>query len=342
MAPEADLFYDLPQMLRPGQVDDNAILSSIGELPPWDETRFEVLDMLQSCPRNSGGVYLVKDHSTERHFAVKRMPLDWTQKDAISFKEAHPAETEVPWMDMAVTRWLSLCGYENCVEYQGVFRDGDYVSFVMGFAEGGDLFSFLEAAVEPGEWPNPATEDNIRALAVELLGAVARLHGLGLAHRDLSLENILLQEKKAGPLCIIDFGMATTARFHEGPACGKASYIAPEIHTGGGYDAFKADSFSCGVVLYALAAKDYPWMCTRPGGCKCFEFVKRHGFMEFLAKRNITVGDEKKPVAEVISPSFAQLLAGLLQVSPKDRLVLHSNGETAGSSVWEQPWLQSR
>ncbi|CAK9108595.1 Calcium-dependent protein kinase 1 (OsCDPK1) (OsCPK1) [Durusdinium trenchii] len=327
------------EVLQPGKVDDIMILRCIDKhLEPWDPGKFEVVATLQSCPRNAGQVRLVQERSTGRRLAVKRMPLSWTCKDADAFRFTYPSETEVPWMDMAATRWLNLVGFQHCIDFRGVFRDEDYIAFVMGLAEGGDLFSFVDAMGLPV--PGPALEEALQPIAVEFLFAVARLHRLGLAHRDLSLENVLLANKKGGPVYLIDYSMATTKRFHTGPACGKASYIAPEMHLGD-YDAFQADVFSCGVILYALFAKDYPWISTRAGACKCFEYVRTHGFLKFMSKRRIIVGNDKKPVQQVMSPSFTQLLDGLLRFKPEDRLVLlEAQPGLSSSSVWAQPWLR--
>ncbi|CAE7399410.1 unnamed protein product, partial [Symbiodinium sp. CCMP2592] len=152
-----------PSALQPGKVDDAAILRCIDKLQTWDASRFEVLATLQSCPRNAGQVRLVQDRSTGRRLAVKRMPLSWTCEDAESFSTTHPTETEVPWMDMAATRWLNVVGFQHCVEYWGVFLDDDYVAFVMGLAEGGDLFTFVDAMGLPE--PGPILEEALRPLA---------------------------------------------------------------------------------------------------------------------------------------------------------------------------------
>lgn len=45
-------------------------------------------------------------------------------------------------------------------------------------------------------------------------------------------------------------------------------------------------------------SKDYPWISTRAGACKCFEYVRTHGFLKFMSKRRIIVGNDKKPVQQ--------------------------------------------
>eukprot|EP00913_Durusdinium_trenchii_P004447 g4126.t1 len=60
-----------------------------------------------------------------------------------------------------------------------------------------------------------------------------------------------------------------------------------------------------------------------------------------MSKRRIIVGNDKKPVQQVMSPSFTQLLDGLLRFKPEDRLVLlEAQPGLSSSSVWAQPWLR--
>lgn len=74
--------------------------------------------------------------------------------------------------------------------------------------------------------PSPGVQREllIRPVASDLLDAVRWLHDLGVAHRDLSMENVLLAREEGGlrPK-LIDFGMATLSRETRGEvprACG--------------------------------------------------------------------------------------------------------------------------
>jgi len=333
-------------------VDDEYFLKCMGSPQVWPESEFQDLGMLETCPRNLGIVKVVKELCTGQKFAVKCMPLDWARENAREFLKAHPEEWEVPWKDMGITKWLNTQGNKNCVEYKGVYRNTESIMFVMGFAEGGDLFSFLEPRTINPQGPCTHGDDRVRPLIVQFLQAMTNLHRSGVAHRDLSLENVLMSYvPDAGSLMedvrlfIIDYSMATTQELARGPASGKPSYVAPEARLDASYDVFKADVFACGVIIYAMAVMDYPWLTTSPGGCKCFEYVRRKGFMPYIkSKRKAMVGTVKKPVAEVISPSFAQLLDGMLRISPEERLTLCDERCTAGrsgGSVWDEPWLNA-
>eukprot|EP00913_Durusdinium_trenchii_P019062 g17915.t1 len=89
---------------------------------------------------------------------------------------------------------------------------------------------------------------------------------------------------------LIDFGMAHLGRWCPaattlGP--GKPSYQAPELHLKREYDGFLADTFSLGVVVYAMALGNYPWQSTKPGRSRVFDWVSCHGILPFLQRREI-------------------------------------------------------
>jgi len=169
------------------------------------------------------------------------------------------------------------------------------------------------------------------------------LHNLQIVHRDLSLENILLTKLEDDPnslrIRIIDFSMASTIRNFRSCVRGKASYQAPELHADQEYDAILSDVFSLGVTLYALLLKDYPWLSTRPGGCKCFEYVRKHGFRSYLAKRKLRNSGSR--FGDMMSEPLKRLLEGLLALDPAQRFTLGENcfQNTSRRSIWDEPWI---
>mmetsp|Transcript_1783 Transcript_1783/g.5652 ORF Transcript_1783/g.5652 Transcript_1783/m.5652 type:complete len:409 (+) Transcript_1783:140-1366(+) len=307
------------------------------EVDVWDPLRFVEIRKLQDASRNRGQVYLMRDTQTDRLVAVKKMPTGWVRKCHADFIIEHPTETEWPWQDVGCIRFLNNVGYLYGCTLLGVFRDEQSTYVVASLATEGDLFSWCET----GASPSLEREAVVQPLARMIFKGVQELHDLSIVHRDLSLENILLSKTEDGEsleIRIIDFSMASTARHFRRCVRGKASYQAPELHTDLEYDAYLSDAFSLGVTLYAVLLKDYPWLSTRPGGCKCFEYVRKHGFRAYLTKRklrnsNVTVG-------EFMSEPLKQLLSGLLSLDPNERLTL---GERSwgGSrrSVWDEPWL---
>jgi serine/threonine protein kinase len=310
------------------------------EIKYWSPNRFEPLAKIEDANRNRGVVYLMRDLQQDRLVAVKKMPNAWIRNSHEDFVNTYPTETEVPWQDLGCMRFLDSIGFAHSCSFLGVFRDQDYTGVVTSFAAGGDMFGWCgQLKAEVGR----EREDIIRPYARQMVRALQQLHDLNIVHRDVSLENMLMaQNEENGEMevKIIDFGMASTERYFKDSVRGKVSFHAPEVHTDQECDAFLSDAFAVGVSLYAALCKDYPWLSTRPGGCKCFDFFQKYGFRKYIQKRKLRVSN--KPVGDVISSSLVDLLSGLLAIDPAKRLTL---GEAAwnGSgrrSVWDEPWLR--
>ncbi|XP_057630896.1 ribosomal protein S6 kinase-related protein isoform X8 [Chionomys nivalis] len=113
-----------------------------------------------------------------------------------------------------------------------------------------DLYSLWSAV---GGFP----EASIRLFAAELVLVLCYLHDLGIIHRDVKMENILLDER--GHLKLTDFGLSR--RLSQGARaytiCGTLQYMAPEVLSGGPYN-HTADWWSLGVLLFCLATGKFP------------------------------------------------------------------------------------
>lgn len=314
------------------------------DVKPWERGCFRLVNKLQDAVRNKGQVDQMRMRlpgGGERMVAVKRMPTSWVAQTPKEFQKMYPTAPERPWCDMAVVRELHRHGYPFVCEPLGVFRDRDYTYVAASLASRGDLFTWCDLDPQPG----PAREENMRPLIVQIFSAIMHLHEIGIAHRDLSLENILLTDSANGvQVQVIDFGMCTASQVASNEVRGKQSYQAPEMHLKDPYDTFLVDSFALGVTLYAMAAQDYPWTATKRNACQLHEYVGMFGFRKFLEKRKLRKG-RGEHLLQVFSPSFVDLLEGLLQKQPRQRFSL---GESCFSydvtgfergSVWECEWM---
>jgi serine/threonine-protein kinase Chk1 len=161
----------------------------------------------------------------------------------------------------------------------------------------------------------------VRPLMRSVMEAVSQIHSQGVAHGDLSLENVLLTADHMDPeaaLRVIDFGAATG-----GIAAGlrgKPSYQAPEVHLDSVYDAFVADAFSVGVMLFTLTVGNYPWKSSRPHICPMFKFCSERGLVPYLAKRKLRIGQRTVSLMDVLSQELVSLLEGLLSFDSSQRL----------------------
>lgn len=102
--------------------------------------------------------------------------------------------------------------------------------------------------------------EKVQKIFTQLVGAVTYVHNQSCVHRDLKLENILLDKHENVKLC--DFGFT---REYEGKSsylqtfCGTVCYSAPEMLKGEKYAGEKVDVWSLGVILYALLCGELPF-----------------------------------------------------------------------------------
>jgi serine/threonine protein kinase len=105
------------------------------------------------------------------------------------------------------------------------------------------------------------TEAEAARIFAQLVEGVDYLHQNGIIHRDLKLENILLDKNRN--IKIIDFGFANVIQgISDGllmTSCGSPCYAAPELVMKDEYVGELADIWSCGIILYAMLCGTLPF-----------------------------------------------------------------------------------
>lgn len=155
---------------------------------------------------------------------------------------------------------LEKIRHPNIISLSEVFHTNRKVYLVMELALGGDLF---ERVHKQGYFAETAGQ---RIISMVLSG-VAYLHGLGITHRDLKLENILFRNREAGDnseIVVSDFGLAhmrsgSSDNDTMSTTCGSAEYLAPEILQGEGYTEL-IDMWAVGVITYIVLSRRMPFM----------------------------------------------------------------------------------
>ncbi|QSS62260.1 protein kinase [Histoplasma capsulatum] len=127
------------------------------------------------------------------------------------------------------------------------------VWLALEYCPGDELYNYLSRN-------GPMPLEKVQRIFAQLVGAVCYVHSKSCVHRDLKLENILLDKHENVKLC--DFGFT---REYEGKAsylqtfCGTVCYSAPEMLKGEKYAGEKVDVWSLGIILYALIAGELPF-----------------------------------------------------------------------------------
>ena len=151
---------------------------------------------------------------------------------------------------------LCRCAHPSVAELFGIYQSEAAVALVIGLVAGGDLQQLL---MRHGALSERATA----SIGTQLVAALGHLHGAFVLHRDVKLENVLVES--AGPeprVKLCDFGhsclrdepldgVSVTDGFR-----GTDGYAAPEVAAVGYTWTAEADVWSLGVVLYALLANE--------------------------------------------------------------------------------------
>mmetsp|Transcript_27368 Transcript_27368/g.78862 ORF Transcript_27368/g.78862 Transcript_27368/m.78862 type:complete len:497 (+) Transcript_27368:121-1611(+) len=319
-------------------------IREVGKVQKWGRGYKQVRTLAQA-EANYGSVELMELLAKGTMAAVKHMPRDWTKSGPDEFDRCWPEASERPWYDYGVVQYLQKHDFPYICQMLGTYQDETTTYFASAFASRGDLFNWLRRTNLP---PGSKREAAMRPIFVQLVKAVCHLHDLGITHRDLSLENVVLHGAKGEEpqLKLIDFGMATVHRTSE-DVRGKPPYQAPEMHEAQEHDTFVSDAFAVGVIGFAMAAGDYPWLSTKPGGCKNFTRATDGGFFSLLMRWEASCGPAvgHGPLADSFTEPLQEMLEGLLAAEPSSRLTLREscwNYENCSRQhVTEMEWLRN-
>ncbi|KAI1375084.1 kinase-like protein [Hypoxylon crocopeplum] len=140
---------------------------------------------------------------------------------------------------------------------------------VLSYCPGGDLFDVATT------YRDALTPVLLRRIFAEIVGAVRYLHERRIVHRDIKLENVLVnippaeltkpgQDWATYPYSVItltDLGLSRRVADDEKleTRCGSDDYAAPEVILGQPYDGRAVDAWSLGVLLYALLESRLPF-----------------------------------------------------------------------------------
>eukprot|EP00210_Caulerpa_lentillifera_P003239 g3093.t1 len=149
--------------------------------------------------------------------------------------------------------------HHHVIQFKGVFLTRRYLAIVMEYAPGGDLLEFIRER-------KGIQEDMARWFFQQLIIGLDYIHRMGVVNRDIKLENTLLDDNPWPIVKICDFGYSKHEENDSAPysIVGTQPYLAPEVINRQDpskevYDGKKADIWCCGVLLYVMLARHYPF-----------------------------------------------------------------------------------
>ncbi|MCO5577129.1 hypothetical protein L7F22_030952 [Adiantum nelumboides] len=187
------------------------------------------------------------------NFGVARLMRDKRTKELVAIKYIERGDKIDQNVQREIINHRSL-QHPNIVRFKEVCLTSTHLAIVMEYAAGGELFDRICTA---GRF----TEDEARFFFQQLISGVSYCHAMQICHRDLKLENTLLDGSAAPRLKICDFGYSKSELLHSQPksTVGTPAYIAPEVLSRQKYDGKTADVWSCGVTLYVMLVGAYPF-----------------------------------------------------------------------------------
>ena len=251
-----------------------------------------------------GKVYLVKTKDTNKEFAVK-----------VLLKENKNFEVKIKIINIISS--LKSKYIINLIDYgKGqIPGNGENQYVVYEYASKGTLFDYFL-------FPNESSleEKYAKILFKKILKGIQDMHNIKICHRDIKLENILLDENFNPKICDFGFVIPVSEERKLKSKCGTRGYTAPEIFKNvGGYDGIKADIFSLGITLLRLVTGKQEKDLVE----KMKKVIEENKFEEYNKILKIRIKDT--------SPEFQSLIVKMIDFDPEKRPII--------DTLLNDPWF---
>jgi len=190
-------------------------------------------------------VYLARKESSDVNMVLKVLRQVPDVSDGLGAFDRFLQEYEM----------IAELNHPNIVRIYDLGVSDDHAHIAMEFVPGGDLKQRIEQGV---------SEADAVEFTRQIASALARLHELGILHRDLKPGNIMVREN--GYLALIDFGLAKRMRLEQeitgnGEIFGTPYYMSPEQGHADAVDE-RSDVYSLGVIFYEMLVGRKPYLGT--------------------------------------------------------------------------------
>ena len=197
------------------------------------------------------------------------------------------------------------------------------------------------AIVHPGGFPH-FPEATARAHFAQILSGLRHMHRLGVAHRDIKLENIMITQHSAIRLTDYRLSMAVPTQDPPDPifgntqgngVIGSPKYRAPEVTAsnnpavGGPYDIFAADVWSLGCVLFVMSTGFFLFNVADPDDPR----FARALWAQLMGLSTVGAMYHMYGWPHPLNAGLVTLLDGMLRINPAERMTL--------DDICQSPWL---
>ncbi|KAF9577413.1 hypothetical protein BGW38_007385 [Lunasporangiospora selenospora] len=257
--------------------------------------------------RGAGGtVRILMRSSDQRVFAIKQ------------FRKRRPNESERSYVKKVTSEYClgSTFHHPNIIETLDIVKESGSYYEVMEFAKY-ELFSAVMSGL--------MGRDEVACCFRGIVDGVAYLHELGVAHRDLKLDNCVMNER--GIVKIIDFGcsMVFQLPFEKKIQMAKGisgsdPYIAPELFTTDQHDPRLADIWSLGIIFLCMTLRRFPWRIPKLDDPSFSAFVKSDG-------------TGKLRLLKLMPRESRSIMSQILELDPRRRVLI--------TEILKDPWIMN-
>jgi serine/threonine protein kinase len=208
---------------------------------------------------------------------------------------------------------MKLVSHPNIVKLYQVMETKSMLYLVSEYAPNGEIFEYIARH-------GRMSEGLARRKFHQMVAAVEYCHSRRVVHRDLKLENILVDDNLN--LKIADFGFATYKKIDRLKSYrGTMTYMAPEIKEGKTYNGKQVDMFSTGVILFIIVQGIFP-----------FKEAKKDEYFYNLLLQGKLDTYWKKTGGENLSDDFKDLVLKMFNYDGKKRPTIEE--------LRNHPWMQ--
>ena len=223
---------------------------------------------------------------------------------------------------LSETDLMKKLNHPNVTKILEMFEDDEYILIAMEYINGGNLFSFVKKR-------RKLSEKTAKFLFRQIILGIKHIHSKKIVHRDIKLENILIDLNNNIKIC--DFGIGRILKNEKQllyDKCGTPMYMAPEILLSSktkGYEGFPVDIWSSGISLYIMLSGTLPFNLKNNESSDMSEESNNNIELQYSI-----INKEPKKI-EKISDEARDLLKGLLNKNPRKRLTIEQ--------ILNHPWL---
>ncbi|CAG9858025.1 unnamed protein product [Phyllotreta striolata] len=209
--------------------------------------------------------------------------------------------------------------------FQTMQRANNVYYLVTEIASGGDLCTFVKNQAK-----GRLEEKLSRVYARQFVSALSHMHSMGVVHRDLKMDNVMLNKEQT-QIKIVDFGLSNiwTSDAPLKTHCGSPEYAAPELFITGKQYGSEVDLWSLGIILYGMMLGKLPFVTS----C-CQQLQSQEKRKQLVSKINKGLSSEHRKALSAFSPDFRGLMCRLLMADPLKRINM--------KELMVHPWITDK